>query len=55
MREMGDELIVEATGHHRRLPDDSPFDLSYVWFVTHRDGRVTHIRDYMNPLQLPAS
>ena len=52
VREAGHEVIVEATGHHRRVPDDSPMELSYVWFITRRDGRVTHFRDYMNPLQL---
>ena len=54
VREAGDELIIEATGHHRRIPDDTPMDLSYVWFITLRDGKVTHFRDYMNPLQLSA-
>jgi len=52
VREAGDELIIEATGHHRRVPDDAPFELSYVWFITLRDGKVARIRDYMNPLQL---
>jgi hypothetical protein len=54
VREAGDELIVEATGHHRRIPEDTPWELSYVWFVTLRGGQVTHFRDYMNPLQLAA-
>jgi ketosteroid isomerase-like protein len=35
-REMGNELIIEATGHHRRVSDDSPRELSYVWFITLR-------------------
>lgn len=52
VREVGDELIVEATGHHRRVSDDTPRELSYVWFISRRNGQVTHIRDYMNPLQL---
>lgn len=52
VRETPDELIVEATGHHQSLSDNTPRTLSYVWFITHRDGKVTHIRDYMNPLQL---
>jgi ketosteroid isomerase-like protein len=52
VREAGDELIIEATGHLRRIPDDAPRDLSYVWFITLRDGKVVHFRDYMNPLQL---
>jgi ketosteroid isomerase-like protein len=52
VRETGDEFIIEATGHHRRIPDDTPRDLSYVWFITRRDGQVVHFRDYMNPMQL---
>jgi ketosteroid isomerase-like protein len=52
VREAGDEVIIEATGHHRRVGDDTPRDLSYVWFITLSDGKVTGIRDYMNPLQL---
>lgn len=52
MREVGDELIVEATGHHRRVSDDTPHDISYVWFITRQNGYVKEIRDYMNPLQL---
>jgi ketosteroid isomerase-like protein len=52
VRETGDEFIIEATGHHRRIPDDTPRDLSYVWFITRRDGQVVHFRDYMNRLQL---
>ena len=52
VRETGDELIIEATGHHRRISDDTPRDLSYVWFIMRRDGQVVHFRDYMNPLQL---
>ena len=54
VREVGCELIIEATGHHRRIPDDTAMDLSYVWFLTLLDGKVTHFRDYMNPLQLRA-
>ena len=51
-RQTGDELIIEATGHHRRIADDVERELSYVWFITMRDGKVMRIRDYMNPLQL---
>ncbi len=52
VREAGDEVIIEATGHHRRVADDTPRDLNYVWFITLSDGKVISIRDYMNPLQL---
>lgn len=54
VREIENELIIEATGHHRRVSDDTLRELSYVWFITLRDGQVTHFRDYMNPLQLSA-
>jgi uncharacterized protein len=52
VRQAGDELIVEATGHHWRVDDGAPKELSYVWFITQREGKVIHFRDYMNPLQL---
>ncbi|MCB8877462.1 nuclear transport factor 2 family protein [Acidisoma silvae] len=55
VREAGDEVIIEATGHHRRIPDDAARELSYVWFITLRDGKVARFRDYMNPLQLSRS
>ncbi|WP_322014890.1 nuclear transport factor 2 family protein [Paraburkholderia sp. J12] len=51
-REVGNELIVEAIGHNQRLPDHAPMQINYVWFITLRDGKVVHFRDYMNPLQL---
>ena len=54
VREAGDEVIVEATGHHHRVADGMPRTLNYVWFITRRSGQVTHFRDYMNPLQLEA-
>jgi len=52
VREAGDELIIEATGHHRRVADGASRTLSYVWFITAHDGKVIRFRDYMNPLQL---
>ena len=52
VREVGDEVIVEAVGHHHRVADGAPRDLRYIWFITRRNGQVTHFRDYMNPLQL---
>lgn len=51
-REIGDELIVEATGHHQRIADNTARDISYIWFITTRDGKVVRFRDYMNPLQV---
>ena len=52
VHEAGDEVIIEAVGHHHRVADGAPRDLRYVWFITRQNGEVTHIRDYMNPLQL---
>nr|WP_296770732.1 nuclear transport factor 2 family protein [Rhodococcus sp. (in: high G+C Gram-positive bacteria)] len=52
VRQVDDEVIIEATGHHRRVDDDAPVELEYVWFITVRGEEVFHIRDYMNPLQL---
>jgi uncharacterized protein len=49
VRQAGDELIVEATGHGTRPGSGAPFHMQYVWFITHEDGRVSRFRDYMNP------
>lgn len=54
LREVGDEIIIEGEGHHRLAADDTPVDISCVWFITRHDDRVTHFRDYMNPLALAA-
>jgi uncharacterized protein len=53
VREAGDELIIEADGHHRRIEQgvEAPFDVRYVWFITVRDGQVTHFTDYTLPGQ----
>ncbi|TMV53413.1 nuclear transport factor 2 family protein [Thioclava sp. BHET1] len=52
IRNLGGELIIEATGHHHRVRDDAPLEIRYVWFITVAEGQITHLRDYMNPLQL---
>lgn len=51
VREVDDETIFQAIGHHRRL-DGTPRDLGYIGFITRRDGQVTRWQDYMNPLPL---
>jgi uncharacterized protein len=48
-----DQLIVEVQSRGHLVADDAPFHMSYVWFITFRDGLVTNFRDYMNPLELP--
>ncbi|MEH0108756.1 nuclear transport factor 2 family protein [Tersicoccus sp. MR15.9] len=45
----GEELLVEAEGHHTDAVTGEPFDLSYLWIITRRDGLVTRMRDYMSP------
>lgn len=52
VREVGDEVIVEASGHGKRPGSGEPFQRQYVWFITHKNGRVSRFRDYMNPLLL---
>lgn len=47
VREVGDELIVEATGRGQRS-NGEPFHVQYVWFITHDHGRVSRFRDYMH-------
>ncbi|MFJ4716393.1 nuclear transport factor 2 family protein [Streptomyces sp. NPDC088785] len=42
-------LVVEAEGHHEDAATGAPFDLRYVWIITHRAGRITLLRDYMGP------
>jgi uncharacterized protein len=53
VREAGDEVIIEADGHHRRIEAgaEAPFDVRYVWFITVHDGQVTHFTDYSLPGQ----
>jgi uncharacterized protein len=53
VREAGDEVIIEADGHHQRIEDgaETPFDVRYVWFITVSDGLVTHFTDYTLPGQ----
>ncbi len=50
VREVGDDLIVEAEAHGKRPATGAPFHMQYVWIITREDGRVTRFRDYMNPL-----
>jgi uncharacterized protein len=52
VRQAGDEIIIEADGHHRRIEEGAevPFEVRYVWFITVRDGQVTHFTDYTLPV-----
>lgn len=44
------EYIIEAKGSHTLVANNEPFNIGYVWFMTMRDGKVCHIRDYMSKL-----
>ncbi|MCM2412659.1 nuclear transport factor 2 family protein [Streptomyces sp. RKAG290] len=43
-------LVVEMRGVGRVVATGGPFDMSYIAVVTVKDGRITHYRDYWNPL-----
>jgi ketosteroid isomerase-like protein len=51
--ETDDELIAELTSTGTLAFNDAPFTFDYVWIFSYRADRVSHFRDYMNPLQLP--
>lgn len=50
--ESGDQVVVEAVGHHLRKLDNKEIDLTYVWIVSMKNGKVEHFRDYMNPFEI---
>jgi ketosteroid isomerase-like protein len=54
VRELGDEVVVEAEGHHVDAQTGVPFDMRYLWIITRQADRITRLRDYMGP-RLPAS
>uniref|UniRef100_UPI0034DF6C0B nuclear transport factor 2 family protein n=1 Tax=Streptomyces flavofungini TaxID=68200 RepID=UPI0034DF6C0B len=45
-----DTVIVEMRSEGRSVATGRPFEMSYVAVVTVRQGRITHYRDYWNPL-----
>ncbi|WP_353940554.1 nuclear transport factor 2 family protein [Streptomyces sp. HUAS MG91] len=45
----GDDLVIEAEGHHEDAATGTPFGLRYVWIITSRERRITLLRDYMGP------
>jgi ketosteroid isomerase-like protein len=49
VQEAGDDVIIEADGHHFDAVTGEPFDLQYLWIITRRDERVMRLRDYMSP------
>lgn len=50
-----DTIVVEMRATGRIVATGAPYEMSYIAVVTVLDGRITHYRDYWNPLALPAS
>jgi uncharacterized protein len=50
-----DTIIAEWRGTGRMVDTDLPYDMPYVAVVTVKNGRMTHYRDYWNPLAIPGS
>ncbi|WP_221358586.1 nuclear transport factor 2 family protein [Streptomyces beigongshangae] len=46
-------IVVEMRGVGRLVQTGAPFDMTYIAVVTVADGRITHYRDYWNPLAVP--
>lgn len=49
VRELGEEVVIEAEGHHLDAATGDPFDIRYLWIIARRDGLVTRLKDYMGP------
>ncbi|MEU6591710.1 nuclear transport factor 2 family protein [Streptomyces sp. NPDC046881] len=47
VREVGDDTVVEADGHHWDAVTGAPYAMRYVSVITRREGKVTLLRDYM--------
>ncbi|GHG90933.1 nuclear transport factor 2 family protein [Streptomyces lanatus] len=46
-------IVVEMRGVGRWVESGEPFDMTYIAVVSATDGRITHYRDYWNPLGIP--
>ncbi|MDN0201177.1 nuclear transport factor 2 family protein [Streptomyces sp. S.PNR 29] len=46
-------IVVEMRGVGRLVRSQDPFDMTYIAVVSVANGRITHYRDYWNPLALP--
>lgn len=54
---VAETIVVEMRGVGRLVETGGPFDMTYIAVVTVENGRITHYRDYWNPLAIqdPAS
>jgi uncharacterized protein len=50
-----DTVVAEWRGRGRIVATGAAYDMPYVAVVTVRNGRMTHYRDYWNPLAIPGS
>jgi uncharacterized protein len=48
-------IIVEMRAVGREVATGAPFESTYINVVTVADGRITHCRDYWNPMIMPES
>jgi ketosteroid isomerase-like protein len=48
-------IIVEVTVEGRIPSSGHTFPASYVWFVRTKDGKISHVKDYWNPLTMMAA
>ncbi|WP_329128080.1 nuclear transport factor 2 family protein [Streptomyces caniferus] len=53
--EAPDTLVVEMRAVGRIVATGAPYEMAYIAVVTVVQGRITHYRDYWNPLAVPAS
>jgi ketosteroid isomerase-like protein len=45
-----DVLVVEMRGEGRIVATGKPYEMSYIYVLTVRDGKIVGYRDYWNPL-----
>ncbi|MFE0374286.1 nuclear transport factor 2 family protein [Streptomyces inhibens] len=50
-----DTIVVEMRAIGRIVATGAPYEMAYIAVVTVKNGRITHYRDYWNPLAVPAS
>ncbi|MFI2263100.1 nuclear transport factor 2 family protein [Streptomyces tubercidicus] len=48
-------IVVEMRATGRIVATGAPYEMSYIAVVTVVHGRITHYRDYWNPLAVPTS
>lgn len=47
---MIDSVAIAQTGVHAVTHAGKPYDMEYVWIYTCADGRITHVREYLDTL-----